>query len=119
MLKILKKIKSFLFEYDFLWSIPVAFVGFILFPIVGQLIWGEGFGSYSPEFFHAGIYAGLIVVLTTSFVQMGMFFQFPELYQYYLKDFNEIEQKWLKPIIFLTVYFFYFLFFFLIWRAVV
>lgn len=113
------KIKKFLFEYDFLWSIPLGFILFVLFPVVGEMIWGEGFSGYPPVFFHAGIYAALMVMLFTSFIQMGIFFQFPEMYNYYLKNFNEIEPSWLKPIIFLWVFFVYFYFVVKVWQTLV
>lgn len=115
----MSKILAFLKEYDFIWSIPMAFIGFVTYPIVGALIWGDGFGSYSPEFFHAGLYAGLIVILFNSFVQIGIFFNFPELYSYYLNEgFKELPTC-TKIITFLTVYVFFFSSLVVIWKALV
>lgn len=114
-----KEIFSFLKEFDFIWSLPAAFIGFVTFPIIGQLIWGEGFGFYSPEFFHAGIYAGLIVVLFNSFTQMGIYINFPALYKYYLQDGFENLPIWQRAILFLFVYVFFFSSLLLVWKALV
>jgi len=73
----MKKVIDFLKEYDFVWSIPLAFLGFYLFAYFGESLFGEGFAFYPPSFFHAGIYAGLIVVLFNSFTQMGIYINFP------------------------------------------
>lgn len=113
------KIKKFLFEFDFVWSIPIAFIGFVLFPIVGQAIFGNGFGFYPPEFFHAAIYTGLITVMINSFTQMGIYFNFPKLYEYYLGDGFEKLPTWQKSVIFLFVYCFFALFQLIIWAIVV
>lgn len=114
-----EKIRQFLFEYDFLWSTPLAFTLFYLFAYFGSSIFGDGFAFYPPSFFHAGIYAALITVFFAGVVQMGIFFHFPEMYQYYLKDFNTIEPSWLKPIIFLSVCSCYFLILVTVWKTLV
>jgi len=118
-MKIAKKILSFLMEMDFIWSIPAAFIGFVLFPIIGQYLFGDGFGFYSPSFFHAGIYAGLIVVLFNSFTQIGIYINFPKLYQFYLGDGFENLPTLQKCVIFLFTYCFFFLSLLLVWSAVV
>ena len=113
------KIKHFLFEYDFIWSIPLAFLGFIAFPYLGESIFGQGFAFYPPEFFHAGIYSGLIAILLNSFTQMGIYFNFPEIYQYYLGEgFKELP-TWQKAFIFLFVYVFFYSVQLIIWATIV
>lgn len=115
----IKKIKEFLFEYDFIWSIPAAFLGFVLFPILGAMIFGAGFAFYPPEFFHAGFYAGLIAILFNSFTQMGIYFNFPEVYQYYLGEgFKELP-TWQKACIFLFVFCFLQLLMLVVWATIV
>jgi len=114
-----QKIKNFLSEFDFIWSIPLAFIGFILFPVFGQIIFGEGFAMYPPDFFHAGIYSLLINVLFVSASQLAIFIHFPEVYNYYLKDFENLEPKWLKPIIFLFVFCAFYASLLLVWSKVV
>lgn len=115
----IKKIKDFLFEYDFIWTIPTAFLGFVLFPILGAAVFGDGFAFYPPEFFHAGIYAGLIMMLMTSFTQMGLYFQVPEVYKYYLGDgFNELE-TWQKASIFLFLFCFLIVCQIVVWATIV
>ena len=115
----IKKILHILREFDFIWSIPSAFLMFISFPILGGIIWGESFSGYDPSFFHAGIYALMLGVLFNGATQMGIFFNFPELYDYYLSDFSKIEPLWLKALIFLFVYAFFFVSFLLIWKVIV
>jgi hypothetical protein len=114
----LEKIKVFLKEYDFIWSTPLAFGIFILFPYVGQSLFGNDFAFYPPSFFHAGIYAALLTVFANSVVQMGILFNFPEMYEFYHKQFNEL-QVWQKSLLFSVHYFFYFLLFFLFWVMIV
>ena len=82
----MKKVLSFLFEYDFIWSLPVVVLGFVLFPILGTAIFGDGFGFYSPELLHSVIASGLILMSGVSFIQMGMYFQVPEVYKFYLGE---------------------------------
>jgi hypothetical protein len=115
----LKKILSFLQEFDFIWSIPVAFLGFYLFAYYGETIFGEGFAFYPPSFFHAGIYAGLIVVLFNSLTQMGIYINFPVLYKYYLQEGFELLPTWQKAIIFILVYLFFFFSLLTVWSQVV
>jgi hypothetical protein len=114
----LQKIKLFLTEYDFFWSIPTAFLGFIFFPVFGQLIWGEGFAMYPPDFFHAAIYAALLIVLFNSVVQMGIKINFPEMYSYYLKNFQELS-TWQKLLTFSFFYFFFFASLLFVWQTIV
>lgn len=115
----LNKILDFLREMDFIWSIPVAFLGFYLFAYYGESIFGEGFAFYPPSFFHAGIYAGLIVVLFNSFTQMGIYINFPVLYKYYLQEGFELLPTWQKALIFFAVYLFFFFSLLTVWSQVV
>lgn len=115
----LKKVLDFLREMDFIWSIPVAFLGFYLFAYYGESIFGEGFAFYPPSFFHAGIYAGLIVVLFNSFTQMGIYINFPVIYKYYLQEGFESLLTWQKALIFLIVYLFFFSSLLVVWSLVV
>lgn len=113
------KIKKILKEFDFIWALPLGFLSFILYPVIGAQIWGDGFPTYSPEFFHAGIYAGLMIVLFNSFTQIGIYFNFPELYHYYLgEDFKQLP-PWLRLLTFLTVYSFFFFALLTVWSKIV
>jgi len=114
----LEKVKSFLKEYDFIWSIPTAFGLFVIFPIIGQNLFGDDFAFYPPSFFHAGIYAALLTVFANSVVQMGLLVNFPEMYDFYLKQFPELP-VWQKSILFSFYYVFLFLMFFLFWVMIV
>jgi hypothetical protein len=113
------KIKKFLFQFDFIWSIPVAFLGFVAFPYLGEYLFGHGFGFYPPEFFHAGLYAGLVIVLFNSITQMGIYFNFPEIYEYYLGAGFENLPTWQKAVIFLFVYSFYYASLLAVWGTIV
>ena len=115
----MEAVKKFLFQFDFIWSIPLAFLGFVLFPILGQAIFGDGFGFYPPEFFHAGVYSGLITILFNSITQMGIFFNFPELYQYYLGENYQNLPPWLRAVIFLFVYSFFYVSLLVVWATIV
>jgi len=66
------KIGKFLMEYDFLWSVPSIFTIFVLFPYLGEALFGDGFAFYPPSFFHAGIYAVLrsLVISSCGFVEI-------------------------------------------------
>lgn len=119
MKEIINKTVKFLGEFDFIWSTPVAFLGFYLFAYYGENMFGEGFAFYPPSFFHAGIYAALIVVFFNSAAQMGIYINFPELYKYYLdENFNTLP-TWQKATIFLLVYGFFFFSLLLVWKALV
>ena len=118
-MKIIKKILSFFREFDFFWSLPLAFIGFIFYPVIGEKIWGEGFTGYSPEFFQAGLYAGLIAILFNSLTQMAIYINFPELYKYYLKDGFQELPTWIKILSFLFVYCLFYFSLLTIWRVVV
>lgn len=115
----ISKIKHFLFEFDFVWSIPLAFLGFILFPILGAQIFGDGFAFYPPEFFHAGVYSGLITIMFNSMVQMGIFFNFPVVYDYYLGEGFKELQTWQKAAIFLFIYVFFYASLLIVWGTIV
>lgn len=117
-MKILTKIKELLLEYDFIWSIPIAFSVFMLFPIIGQQYFGDDFAFYPPSFFHAGIYAALLIVLFNSVVQMGILINFPTMYEYYLKSFSTLPE-WQKLIAFSFYYVFFFSSLIIVWRTIV
>jgi len=115
----LNSILAWLKEFDFIWSIPVSFLGFYLFAYYGSAIFGDGFAFYPPSFFHAGIYAGLLVVLFNSFTQMGIYINFPILYKYYLQEGFETLPTWLKALIFSSVYLFFFSSLLVLWSQIV
>lgn len=115
----LNKLTKFLQEFDFIWSIPAAFLGFYLFAYYGTALFGEGFAFYPPSFFHAGIYAGLIVVLFNSLTQMGIYINFPVIYKYYLQEGFETLLTWQKALIFLIVYLFFFSSLLVVWSLIV
>lgn len=115
----LNKILRFLQEFDFIWSLPLAFLGFYLFAYYGENIFGEGFAFYPPSFFHAGIYAGLIVVLFNSLTQMGIYINFPVIYKYYLQEGFDNLPTWQKALIFSFIYLFYFFALLTVWSLVV
>ena len=115
----LNSILAWLKEFDFIWSIPAAFGIFILFPVVGEKIFGEGFAMYDPSIFHASIFTGLIVMLMTSFTQMGIYFQFEQLYFYYLGEGFKDLPTWQKSFVFLFVFSFFMLFQLIVWKTIV
>jgi len=118
-MEIIKKVLAFLREMDFIWSLPLALVTFVTFPIIGQQIYGESFSFYSPEFIHAIIYAGLVNVAFNSMAQIGIYINFPELYKFYLGEgFKELPTIQ-KCIIFLFVYLFFFISLLLTWLVLV
>lgn len=114
-----KKAFSWLREFDFFWSLPIALLSFIFFPIIGQKIWGEALATYSPEFIHAIIYTALVVITFNSMTQMGIYINFPKLYDFYLnKGFNELS-IWQRCVIFLFVYVFYYCSLVVVWLTLV
>lgn len=115
----IKKILSFLGEFDFLWSTPLAFIVFYLFAYYGESLFGEGFAFYPPSFFHAAIYSALIVVFFNSAAQMGIYINFPELYKYYLEENYNTLPSWQRATIFLFVYLFFFSSLLLVWKVLV
>lgn len=115
----IKKILSFLREMDFIWSLPLALITFIAFPIFGQSFFGESFSFYSPEFIHAIIYAGLVNVAFNSMAQLGIYINFPELYKFYLGEEFRTLPTINKCAIFLLVYLFFFISLLLTWVVLV
>lgn len=132
----IKKVLQFLKEFDFFWTVPLSFGLFLLFPYVGELIFcndkpivdpvtGQlvandcSFSMYPPEFFHAGIYAGVIAVLINSFVQMGIYYNFPVLYEYYLEEGFKNLNPITKICVFLFIYTLFFVSLLFIWGVVV
>jgi len=117
-----KKLLYYLQKNDWIWSLPLGFMGFILYPILGVLIWGEGFAAYPPEFLHAAIYAALIMVIGNTVVQLGMNFNWRTVHRYIYnggrKDFKE-SPVWLKLGFTLFIYVFYFVCFLSIWAVLV
>ena len=70
-----QKVKRFLQYYDWIWSIPLGILAFILYPIAGSIIFRtEDFAFYDPSIFQAAIYTALIMVFQNMVVQMGIQF---------------------------------------------
>jgi len=113
------KIGKFLMEYDFLWSVPSVFTVFVLFPYLGEYLFGDGFAFYPPSFFHAGIYAVALAILFNGATQMFIYFNFQDIYQYYLGEgFNQLPQ-WLRVTVFLFLYSFCFCSLLFMWSQIV
>lgn len=89
-----RKIISWLFMWDGVWTIPLAFLLFLLFGRFGEWYWGEGFGAMTPEFFHSILFAAIVVVALNFISWLGMWFNFNGIFQYYFsrpdRDFNSL-----------------------------
>lgn len=117
-----KKILRKLMQFDFVWSVPLAFASFVAYGIFGELFFGEGFGFYDPSFFQAALYATLVTILFNGATLMGVLINFNGAYNYYLYK-SKTEFEGLPPIqkmlIFLGLYGFLMLLQYFIWVKIV
>jgi len=79
----MKRLKRFLSIWDGLWSFPVAFIIFLGFGFLGQLIFGVNFGFYDPSFFQAALMAGGVFVLFNFLAWFGLYFNFRSVFKYF------------------------------------
>lgn len=118
----IKKIFYWLQKWDVMWSAPLAFVAFIAFALIAQLVFGESFGSYDPSMYQAAIYAIGISVLFNGTIFLGLWFNWRKIYNYYLtdskKDFEKLE-AWQRLFILFVSYWLYFLALLLVWLKLV
>lgn len=90
-LSTIKTVKNWLYEADGIWSIPVAIATFVLFGYVVQ--WFDiTAGTYDISFFQPILLTGAIVIATFGFITLGLFFNFPFLYDYFFKGKKEESQ---------------------------
>lgn len=116
-------VKRFLMTYDYIWSVPVGALVFILFPVVGGWIFGEGLGSYDPSIIQAAIYTAFLMVVQNMVVQLGITFNHKESSREYYNHKTREEfkkgQLWEKINLYRFWYVFYSLEFILIWALLV
>ena len=122
----LKSLKYKLQFWDFLWSIPLAFIAFLGYGVLGNLIFGEGFGFYDATFTHAYVYAALLIVGANAVTQLGLYFNARRIHTFFYKDakklFEDLEPKWKLCIglgLFVFFYSLYFLSLLLVWKLLV
>ena len=70
----MKRILRFLKMWDFIWSVPLAFVAFYTYGWIQEGIFGDP--MYSTEWFHRAILTSLIMVLFNGVILTGVFFNF-------------------------------------------
>lgn len=108
--------------WDGLWSIPLAFIGFLSFEWVGRSLWGDGFGAYDPAVFQAALMAAVILIAANTLVQLALVFNFPALWQSYHRTFfthYESLHAWQKIFVTLFMYCFFFAAFLLVFLKLV
>lgn len=117
-----KKLKYFLSLLDFIWSVPLAYIFFIVYGIVGEHFFGEGFGFYDPSFFQAALYAVLTLVLFNGVAFVGLWFNFRTVFRYYTTQ-SKKDYESLSPLqkigIFFGIWGFFILILFFIWLKIV
>jgi hypothetical protein len=110
-LSLFNRLKRFLQRWDVLWSAPLAFLAFIAFAVVGEQVFGFGFGGYDPSIYQAAIYAAGIVVLFNGVILIGLNMNWRTFYSYYITDSkNDFKNlpSWLKIGLLLLQYWLYF-----------
>ena len=111
----IKKVLHLVRLWDGFWSIPLAFIAFLLCEYVGRWFFGNGFGAYDPSTFQAAMMAAVILIFGNTVVQFALKFNFPSLWSVYHDPESEAFKKlepWQKQ--FLTVFMYCFFFVLLI-----
>ncbi len=85
----MNKIIKLLRLWDGLWSVPAAFITFLMFEDLGRILFGAGFGSYDPAVFQAALIAAVVMIFTNTAVQLALKFNFPALWESYHTSFSE------------------------------
>jgi len=128
-----KKLLYYIMKHDWVWSVPLAFIGFVSFALIGQFLLTEAptpenpnpdpyMGFYSPEFLHAAIYAAFLMVFANMIVQLGLTFNFKTVHTFMYgsakNDFKNLP-GWAKILLSLFLYVFFFVAFVVIWATLV
>lgn len=107
----MKKFLRWLQFWDFVWSVPLAFVGFFVYGIIQENIFGDP--MFSTEWFHRAMLACLIMMLFNGIILGGMYFTFRGIYKYFYSDKSTIRNEfktaslWLKLLYFPACFFLY------------
>lgn len=107
----MKKLLSFLTLWDGFWSVPLAFILFLLCEYLGRWFFGAGFGAYDPATFQAAIMAAVILIFTNTVVQFAIKFNFPAFWDVYHNSFCDTFQNlqsWQKIAFTVFMYCFFF-----------
>jgi NADH:ubiquinone oxidoreductase subunit H len=80
------KLWKWLQLWDGVWSVPLAFVLFVLAGIAGASFFGDGFGWYDPSVFQAAMIAGAVLVFVNITAWLGIYMNFRAVYRYYKND---------------------------------
>lgn len=103
---------KFLMRWDGFWSVPAAIILFVVVGLIGQDLFGRGFGFYDPAFWQAGFIASGLVILFNFATMIGIKFNFTTVFEYYTNQFkNEFPtlKPWQKISIMFGLYCFYML----------
>lgn len=122
----IKRIIHILQFWDFIWSLPLAFVSFIAYGVLGNYIFGEGFGFYDPSMIQAFVYAAMLVVGANAITQLGIYFNARKVHDFFYKEaktsFQNLEPKF-KLCVGLTLFVFFYALYFLsllfVWKVLV
>jgi len=119
----MKPILRFFKMWDFIWSVPLAFIAFYGYGWIQENIFGDP--MYSTEWFHRAILASLIMILFNGVILTGTYFNFKGIFKYFYSkdssirnDFNNAP-VWLKLLYFPFVFFLYLFALILVFRYIV
>jgi hypothetical protein len=107
----IKKVLAFVSLWDGYWSIPLAFLIFLLFEYLGRWFFGQGFGAYDPSTFQAAIMTSVVMIMFNTAVQYAIKFNFPTLWEIYHKNFLELSNQltpWQNILLTVFIYCFFF-----------
>lgn len=107
----MKKIIEFLFRWDGIWSAPLLLFLFVAFGAFSVDFFGQGIATYDPGIVQALLLASAFLVAINFTTWLGIRFNFPEVYSYYINSFkSDIGnlQLWQRITILLAIYFFLF-----------
>lgn len=107
----MKKIIDFLFRWDGIWSAPLLLFLFVAFGSFSVDFFGQGVATYDPGIVQVILLASAFLVAINFTTWLGIRFNFPEIYQYYTKDFKtdlKDLQPWQRIAILFALYFFLF-----------
>lgn len=85
----MNKLIKLLRLWDGLWSVPAAFITFLMFEDLGRILFGAGLGAYDPAVFQAALIAAVVMIFTNTAVQLALKFNFPALWESYHTSFAE------------------------------
>ena len=96
----MKQLLRWLKLWDFVWSVPLAFVGFFVYGMVQEEVFGDP--MYSTDWFHRAMLASLIMILFNGIILGGMYFTFKGIYKYFYSTTSTVKEDfknapiWLK-----------------------